>query len=114
MANPKSFRDEYRRRILRLRVLPVEPGGAPQDPFSPEYLMVALQAKRLSLSRTVSAFSRQNVLFWPYLCISAFAKYLDLKIAVAIVEGLIVERKLLSALEPSNNFNSDEGRNRQT
>ena len=107
------LRDSYRRYILRLRRLPVEPGSVPPDAFSPEYLILALQAKRLSLSRTLWAFSRRNPMRWPYLCLSILVKYLDLKVSVAIVDSLVLERRLLEKVEPEYNFRDDEGCDRQ-
>jgi hypothetical protein len=98
---------------LHLRRFAVEPGSVPRDAFSPEYLILALQAKRLSLSRTVSAFSRRNLMRWPYLCLLIFVKYLDLKLSVAIVDSLVLERRLLSKVEPEYNSRDDEGCDRQ-
>ena len=82
------------RAMLRpLRVLRVA-GTMPSDPFSPEYLYLAQQSKRVSLVRTLNDFRRNNVLKWPLLLAVVFVKWIDLVLSNALIRSLINEHDL--------------------
>jgi hypothetical protein len=83
-----------RRFLLHFRVHRLaEPANA--NPQSPEYLYLVQQTKRLSLAASVGRFSRRNFLLWPFLVALVVAKWIDLKIANAIIASFINEMALL-------------------
>lgn len=70
--------------------------SAPPDPLSPEYLYLVQQSKRVSITRTLNAFGKDNLTMWPYLIAVALAKWLDLALSNTLIRSLINERDLLN------------------
>jgi hypothetical protein len=90
----RSMRTACGERLLRLRVLLLDHEHA-HDPFSPEYLYLVQQQKRLSLSRTLGRLRPANILLFPAILLVAWVKCLDLRITNVIVQAMINERILL-------------------
>jgi hypothetical protein len=95
------LKDKWRNALLRLRVLDREHAV---DPFSPEYLYLVQQERRISLSTTIARLRPRNIPFFPAIIVIAIIKYLDLLITNQIVQSLINERILIrhSASLPRN------------
>lgn len=90
------------RAMLRpLRVLPVTT-CVPLDTYSPEYLYLAQQSKRVSLVGTLNRFRMGNVHLWPLLLSIVFVKWLDLVLANALIRSLINEYDLLHRVDTQN------------
>ena len=88
------IRDRCRAALLHLRVVPLA-GEHAVDPFSPEYLYLALQRKRLRLSSSVGRLRPRNILLFPLILAIILAQLLDLSISNQIVRALINERFLM-------------------
>ena len=88
-----SFDRKMRMLLLRLRVHRLK-GPTTANPNSVEYLYLVQQSKRLSLATTVGRFSRWNVLFWPFLLIIVFTKWMDLSLTTTLIKSLINESML--------------------
>src|SRR5262245_27921877 len=83
-----------RRWLLHFRIHRLaEPVNA--NPQSPEYLYLVQQTKRLSLAVSIGRFSRKNFLLWPLLVALVLVKWIDLKIANAVIASFINEMALL-------------------
>jgi hypothetical protein len=92
-----KLRHLFSRAVLRpLRTLPA--ARIPFDPYSPEYLYVAQQTKRLSLVRTLDSFRLRNLPLWPVLSVIALGKWADLMISNSLVRSLINEYDLLQRI----------------
>ena len=90
------------RAMLRpLRVLRAS-GPVPGDAFSPEYLYLVQQSKRLSLVRTLNEFEFRNILIWPVLLVIVAIKWVDLAISNTLVRSLINEHDLLKRIDHQN------------
>lgn len=87
---PVTLRDV----LLRRRVLRVLPELIPSDPYSAEYLILALQARRVSLSANLAALRgtpwRRRI--WGLYLVAK--DYLELKLAVLLTESLLLEKDL--------------------
>jgi hypothetical protein len=70
------------------------PGAHVADPYSPEYLFLVQQSKRLSLSRSIGHLRPRNLPVFPLLLIIILAKAFDLWLANLLVRSLINERDL--------------------
>lgn len=79
--------------LLRLRVHPLGHEHS-AEPYSPEYLYLAQQAKRLALSSTIGRLRPRNLLLFPAIIAVAVARAVDLWIANQIIRSLINERDL--------------------
>ena len=80
--------------LLKLRRHPSAfPRGI--DPYSPEYLYLVQQSKRVSLSATMARLRPRNIIILPILLLIIGAKVVDLWMATLIIRGLINERDLL-------------------
>ena len=83
-----------RRFLLHFRIHRLaEPVHA--SPQSTEYLYLVQQTKRLSLAASIGRFSRRNFLLWPLLVALVIVKWIDLKIANAVISSFINEMALL-------------------
>lgn len=82
-----------------LRLLPA-PGEVPRDAFTPEYLYLVQQGKRLSLVRTLHNFRLRTLPLWPLLLLIAVVKLTDLVLANALIRSLINEHDLRQRLGP--------------
>jgi hypothetical protein len=80
--------------LLRLRIYRV-PAGYAADPYSPEYLYLVQQSKRLSLSNSIAHLRPRNILFVPVLLPIILVKAVDLWIANQLIRSLINERDLI-------------------
>lgn len=80
--------------LLRLRVLVLDHEHA-HDPFSPEYLYLLQQQKRLDLSKTLGRLRPANILLFPVILLIAWVRCVDLRITNVIVQSMINERILL-------------------
>ena len=90
-----TLKARWGRRLLRLRVFVLDRDYA-ADPFSPEYLYLIQQQKRLSLSRTMGRLQPRNLPLFPVIILIALAKCLDLAVTNQIVQSLINERLLVT------------------
>ena len=98
MPNPRWLN----RAMLRpLRVLRAS-GPVPSDAFSPEYLYLVQQSKRLSLVRTLNDFQLRTILIWPVLLAIVAIKWIDLAISNTLIRSLINERDLLKSIDHKN------------
>ena len=95
MPKPMARTDQaIRRFLLHFRIHRLaEPVNA--SPQSPEYLYLVQQTKRLSLAASIGRFSRRNFLLWPFLVALVIVKWIDLKIANALIASFINEMALL-------------------
>ena len=90
------------RAVLRpLRVLRAS-GPVPSDAFSPDYLYLVQQSKRVSLVRTLNQFQLRTILTWPVLLVIVALKWIDLAIANSLVRSLINEHDLLKMIDYQN------------
>jgi hypothetical protein len=93
------------RAVLRpLRVLEAA-GPVPRDTFSPEYLYLAQQSKRLALVRALGGFRLRNVLLWPVVAVAVLFRWVDLVLSNALIRSLINEHDLLNRMDPANSEN---------
>jgi hypothetical protein len=88
-----TFRARWGRWLLRLRVLTLDREYS-ADPYSPDYLYLIQQQKRLSLSTTVGRLRPRNIPFFPVILLIILIKSLDLFVTNQIVQSLINERLL--------------------
>lgn len=89
-----TVKTAVRKTLLRLRVYPLG-NEYNLDPYSPEYLYLAQQRKRLSLSASVSRLRPRYLLISPYILATIVVKLVDLWIANQIIRSLINERDLM-------------------
>ena len=80
--------------LLRLRLHRVA-GKPVGDPYSPEYLYLVQQSKRLSLATSVARLRPRNLLILPLVVPVILIKTVDLWIANQIIRSLINERDLM-------------------
>jgi len=92
-----TLKARWGRWLLRLRVLVLDREYA-ADPYSPEYLYLIQQQKRLSLSRTMGRLRPRNFLAFPVIILIALVKCLDLFVTNQVVQSLINERLLVTHL----------------
>jgi hypothetical protein len=88
------MRGRFAEWLLRLRVLVLDREHA-HDPFSPEYLYLLQQEKRLRLSRTLGRLRPRNLLLFPAILAIAWVRCIDLRVTNLIVQAMINERILL-------------------
>lgn len=96
-----KFTDLARRLLLRMRVHPfAQPSGT--DPYSPHYLYMVQQAKRIALSQTLGRFRLRSLVIWPWLVLVFAARWLDLALVNTLIRSLINEHDLLNRIGPRN------------
>ncbi|MBN9508495.1 MAG: hypothetical protein J0I21_05160 [Alphaproteobacteria bacterium] len=88
------MRGKFAEWLLRLRVLVLDHEHA-HDPFSPEYLYLLQQRKRLDLSKTLGRLRPGNILIFPAILLIAWVRCIDLRVTNVIVQSMINERILL-------------------
>lgn len=89
--------------LLRLRVHPLAREHA-TDPYSPEYLYLVQQSKRLSLAASIARLRPRNILAFPVMLPVVAVKTLDLWIANQIIRSLINERDLMEQTLRADKF----------
>ena len=89
-----AIKTAVRHTLLRLRIYPLG-HDYNLDPYSPEYLYLAQQRKRLSLSASVSRLRPRYLLISPVILVIIAVKLVDLWIANQIIRSLINERDLM-------------------
>lgn len=90
------------RAMLRpLRVFRVT-GSVPRDAYSPEYLYLVQQSKRISLVGTLNRFKIGNAYAWPLLLAIVFVKWFDLVLSNSLIRSLINEYDLLHRIDTQN------------
>lgn len=89
----ESGRSWTRAILLRLRVHRLGHEHT-AEPYSPEYLYLVQQAKRLALSATIARLRPRNLLLFPLIIPVAAIRAVDLWIANQIIRSLINERDL--------------------
>ena len=90
-----TMRARWGRWLLMLRVIVLDREYA-ADPYSPEYLYLIQQQKRLGLSRTVGRLRPRNLPAFPLIILIVLIKAMDLFVTNQIVKSLINERLLTS------------------
>jgi hypothetical protein len=95
-----TARARWGRWLLRMRVMVLDREFA-ADPYSPEYLYLIQQQKRLSLSGTVGQLRPRNALMFPLIILLVLIKALDLFVTNQIVQSLLNERQLLADMTRS-------------
>ena len=80
--------------LLRLRVHRLADEHA-ADPFSPEYLYLVQQSKRLSLSTSMARLRPRYLFILPLVLPIIIVKAMDLWIANQVIRSLINERDLI-------------------
>ena len=90
-----TLKARWGRWLLRLRVLILDHEYI-ADPYSPEYLYLIQQQKRLSLSKTMGRLRPRGFLLFPIIILIALIKCLDLFVTNQIVQSLINERLLVT------------------
>ena len=94
------LRTTLSRALLRpLRVLTAA-GTVPTDTFSPEYLYLVQQSKRLSLVRTLNQIPLRKPLKWPLFISIVLIKWADLTLSNSLIRSLINEYDLLQRVNP--------------
>jgi hypothetical protein len=89
-----AIKTAVRHTLLRLRIYPLD-HDYNLDPYSPEYLYLAQQRKRLSLSASVSRLRPRYLLISPFILVIIAVKLVDLWIANQIIRSLINEHDLM-------------------
>lgn len=90
---PQFRRNWVRSVLLRLRVYHLGREHA-AEPYSPEYLYLVQQAKRLSLSASMARLRPRYLLIMPLVLAVIAVRSFDLWIANQIIRSLINERDL--------------------
>jgi hypothetical protein len=80
--------------LLRLRVH-VHDGKVTAPPYSPEYLYLVQQDKRLALSRLIGHLGWKTLPLWPLLVLAIAVRWLDLAMSTSVIRSLVNERDLL-------------------
>jgi hypothetical protein len=92
--SPRRIRLATRWALLRLRIHRL-PSKHTADPYSPEYLYLVQQSKRLSLSTSIGRLRPKNLFIFPMIVPIILVKAVDLWIANQVIRSLINERDLI-------------------
>lgn len=83
-----------RAELHRARVATVPEGVVPSDPYEPSYALLAVQARRVALSRLIAELRSAPLRRWPRITVLIVMRYFDLRLSVALANALIAERSL--------------------